>query len=85
LYLCFSAKAGGDQIALASHVKGLTQKDAAHLLSGQPNTCTATVLVKGTSSASPPASENLDLLKRDDGVSRLDTGKADTILLELDR
>ena len=84
--MCFSAKAGGDQIALASHVKGLSQKD---VLSGQPNTASATVLVKGTSSTSPPASENLDLLKRDDGVSRLvvslDSGKPNTILPELDR
>lgn len=32
LWYCFSAKAGGDNIALVAHIKGLSQKDAAHLL-----------------------------------------------------
>jgi hypothetical protein len=32
LFHCFPSKAGGDQIALVSHVKGVSQKDAAALL-----------------------------------------------------
>jgi hypothetical protein len=35
LFHCFPSKAGGDQIALVSHVKGLSQKDAAALMLGQ--------------------------------------------------
>jgi hypothetical protein len=35
LFHCFPSKAGGDQIALVSHVKGVSQKDAAGLLLGQ--------------------------------------------------
>jgi DNA primase len=34
LFHCFPSKAGGDQIALVSHVKGVSQKDAAALMSG---------------------------------------------------
>ena len=32
LFYCFSAKTGGDCIALASHIKGVSQKDAAGLI-----------------------------------------------------
>jgi hypothetical protein len=32
---CFPSKAGGDQIALVSHIKGVSQKDAAGLMLGQ--------------------------------------------------
>jgi DNA primase len=35
LFHCFPSKAGGDQIALVSHIKGVSQKDAAGLMSGQ--------------------------------------------------
>jgi len=35
LFHCFPSKAGGDQIALVSHVKGVSQKDAAALLLSQ--------------------------------------------------
>jgi hypothetical protein len=35
LFHCFPSKAGGDQIALVSHVKGLSQKNAAALVLGQ--------------------------------------------------
>jgi len=35
LFHCFPSKAGGDQIALVSHVKGVSQKDAAALMLGQ--------------------------------------------------
>jgi hypothetical protein len=34
LFHCFSSKTGGDQIALVSHVKGVSQKDAAALMLG---------------------------------------------------
>jgi DNA primase len=34
LFHCFLSKAGGDQIALVSHVKGASQKDAAALMLG---------------------------------------------------
>jgi len=34
LFHCFTAKVGGDQIALVSHVKGVSQKDAAALMLG---------------------------------------------------
>lgn len=34
LFHCFPSKAGGDQIALVSHVKGVSQKDAAGLMLG---------------------------------------------------
>src|ERR1700710_984778 len=44
LFHCFPSKAGGDQIALVSHVKSVSQKDAAALMLGQsaPGTSTAT-------------------------------------------
>jgi hypothetical protein len=38
LFHCFPSKAGGDQIALVSHVKGVSQKNAAALMLGQPHT-----------------------------------------------
>jgi DNA primase len=38
LFHCFPSKAGGDQIALVSHVKGVSQKDAAALMLGQKGT-----------------------------------------------
>src|ERR1035437_10503579 len=34
LFYCFAAKAGGDQIALAAHIKGLKTSEAASFLSG---------------------------------------------------
>jgi DNA primase len=37
LFHCFPSKAGGDQIALVSHVKGVSQKDAAALMLSQPS------------------------------------------------
>jgi DNA primase len=50
LFHCFPSKAGGDQIALVSHVKGVSQKDAAALILGQsgPGTVTSTVQATGT-------------------------------------
>jgi hypothetical protein len=60
LSLCFPSKAGGDQIALVSHVKALSQKDAAALMLGQP----ALGAVQGTSTVQnkfPP----LDYLEAD--------------------
>lgn len=34
LYFCFSAQTGGDQIALAAHIKGISNKEAAEWLMG---------------------------------------------------
>ena len=34
LFYCFAAKVGGDQIALAAHIKGLKTSEAATFLSG---------------------------------------------------
>ncbi len=33
-FYCFTAKQGGDQIALAAHIKGIPANEAAHFLSG---------------------------------------------------
>jgi len=33
-FYCFTAKAGGDQIALAAHIKGISAKEAAKFLAG---------------------------------------------------
>jgi DNA primase len=56
LFHCFPSKAGGDQIALVSHVKGVSQKDAAALMLGQsaPGTSTATSSVQNSTSTVPP-------------------------------
>jgi DNA primase len=50
LFFCFAAKVGGDAIALASHIKNVSQKAAALLLDGQasPGTVLSTSTVKGT-------------------------------------
>jgi DNA primase len=40
LFHCFPSKAGGDQIALVSHVKNVSQKDAAALMLGQSSSGT---------------------------------------------
>ncbi|MFN3658186.1 MAG: CHC2 zinc finger domain-containing protein [Pseudolabrys sp.] len=56
LFYCFSAKIGGDCIALGSHIKGVSQKDSAALIAQQfgisgtvPSTVKSTVTVQ-----SPP-------------------------------
>jgi CHC2 zinc finger len=49
LFHCFPSKAGGDQIALVSHVKGVSQKDAAALMLGQQTQ--GTVQSNGTSTS----------------------------------
>jgi hypothetical protein len=57
-------KVGGDQIALVSHVKGMSQKDAAALMLGQAGPGTVTSTVRGTSTVQdkfPP----LDYLEAD--------------------
>lgn len=56
LFHCFPSKAGGDQIALVSHVKGVSQKDAAALLSAQsgPGTVQSTSTVQNGTSTIPP-------------------------------
>ncbi len=64
LFHCFPSKAGGDQIALVSHVKGVSQKDAAALMFGQQAQGTVTSTVQGTSTVQdkfPP----LDYLEAD--------------------
>jgi len=48
LFYCFSKRAGGDQIALAAHIRGITVKDAAAFLAG---TSTST----GTSTSPRPS------------------------------
>jgi DNA primase len=50
LFHCFPSKAGGDQIALVSHVKGVSQKDAALLMSEEHGTGTVQSTRTGTSS-----------------------------------
>ncbi len=56
LFHCFPSKAGGDQIALVSHVKGVSQKDAAALMLGQagPGTVQSTSTVQNSTSTVPP-------------------------------
>ena len=51
LFHCFPSKAGGDKIALVSHVKSVSQKDAAALLLSQatPGTVRSTSAVPATS------------------------------------
>src|SRR5258708_5150820 len=51
LFHCFPSKAGGDQISLVSHVKGVSQTDAAALLLSQstPGTVRSTSAVPATS------------------------------------
>jgi len=51
LFHCFPSKAGGDQIALVSHVKNVSQKDAAALLLAHstPGTVRSTSAVPATS------------------------------------
>jgi DNA primase len=51
LFHCFPSKAGGDQIALVSHVKSVSQKDAAALMLGQsgPGTVQSNNTVQSTS------------------------------------
>ena len=44
LVQCFPSKAGGDQISLVSHVKGVSQKDAAALLLSQSTPDTMNLL-----------------------------------------
>jgi DNA primase len=68
LFHCFPSKAGGDQIALVSHVKNLSQKDAATLMLGQssPGTVRSTSPVPATGTSTvqdkfPP----LDYLEAD--------------------
>lgn len=55
LFHCFPSKAGGDQIALVSHVKAVSQKDAATLLLGQgsPGTVQSTSTVQNGTSTVP--------------------------------
>lgn len=66
LFHCFPSKAGGDQIALVSHVKAVSQKDAAALMLGQsgPGTVQSTSTVQSTGTVQdkfPP----LDYLETD--------------------
>jgi hypothetical protein len=55
LFHCFPSKAGGDQIALVSHVKSVSQKDAAALMLGQsaPGTVQDGKVPNGTSTVPP--------------------------------
>lgn len=56
LFHCFPSKAGGDQIALVSHVKGVSQKDAAALMLGAETkgTVQSTGTVQNGTSTVPP-------------------------------
>jgi DNA primase len=51
VYFCFAEKKGGDQIALAAHIKGVSVKDAAQFLAG--GNCTVPSTSTGTSQPVP--------------------------------
>jgi DNA primase len=59
LFYCFSAKKGGDCIALAAHVMGVGNNDAANFLADQVGTCTSTVPDKDTSTTASQISSRL--------------------------
>jgi hypothetical protein len=55
LFYCFAAKTGGDQIALAAHIKGLKTSEAASFLTGNstvPGPCNRAI--PGTVPPAPP-------------------------------
>jgi hypothetical protein len=52
LFYCFAGQKGGDAIELGCHVKGLSQKDAALLMSGEKTQ--GTVPVQNSSVPVPP-------------------------------
>lgn len=54
MFYCFSAKSGGDCISLASHIKGVSQKDAAGLIA-QHFGIAGTVQSNGTGNRTVPA------------------------------
>lgn len=68
LYYCFAADAGGDQIALVAHIKGLSVRDAAEWLGGTTSTVqsTSTSNRKDHTNDSPsPGFQPLDYLEAD--------------------
>lgn len=52
---CFTAKKGGDVIWLTSHIRGVSQKDAAHLLEGEFG---GTVPVPGSGNSTVPVNSS---------------------------
>ena len=76
LFYCFAAKSGGDQIALAAHIKNISAKDAAGQISvhfQERNSRTGTVQMDRTSSPTvPPALVPKTGFDPDAYASRLD-------------
>jgi hypothetical protein len=69
LFHCFPSKAGGDQIALVSHVKSVSQNDAAALLLGQSAPATVRSTSTGASTSTVQVQDKFptpDYLEFDD-------------------
>ncbi len=66
-YYCFAEKKGGDLIALAAHIRGISQRDAAHLIAEHtgtvhsPPTAPSGTTIRNTSPAPAPVIQGKEL------------------------